>query len=196
MKKDSLISIAAAHGVPVPNNVTSENLRQNITDHLCTGQCHSDTRSTESPEGCSDIESAGQNTASRSELEIFILSSVVSRIKGKPLRRLLRINQIAFDSTCSTSQLRRILRKHIHNLTKGKQSQRRTRFRKQEEKQREEHVRKIREQWPRSVPPSLKEKVLRTCISPWTPFSVDLLHLSGCSLPPLYVCCVKKKGAQ
>jgi hypothetical protein len=69
----------------------------------------------------SDAETQNHVPHAMHVLQVNILSSIQKRVARKPLMHLLRAHHIDFDPSSKLDKLRRILRKYIITLEKGKQ---------------------------------------------------------------------------
>ena len=103
--------------------MSSDDLRESIARHVGIGQCSSANRSYE---GCDSVREA-LHIQFRDGLEdsilagkISLLNAVLTTTNRRTLERLLRANDIAFEKGSKTGHLRRILKRHIKSLQKGK----------------------------------------------------------------------------
>ena len=123
-EKAALQSLAVAHGISMMDRKkSSDDLRESIACHVGLGQCNSSNRSYE---GCDSVREAlriqfGDGLEdSIIAGKISFLSAVFPRTNRRTLERLLRANDIAFEKGSKTGHLRRVLKRHIKSLQKGK----------------------------------------------------------------------------
>ena len=165
LPKHFLLGQAYLHGIQLPPRPTSDKLRSLLLRHVTTGSCASSS-SSEQPTGCSIIvdEYRQQNisgSSSNVHIQIYILSSLVKKLTFNPMRRLLQAHNVEFDEDDSLSKLRRLLKRYIYRLKKGKYSEdRQTNI--DANRARNENARNtLIKSWPNQIPKSLKDKLLK-----------------------------------
>lgn len=119
LSKSDLRTLTAAHGLMLPLTSSKEELRTALTDHISRGDC-----SQAQGDGCTEADRCFRTSLDSNDdcgdMQIYILASLQDRLKGKPLRRLLKHHNIPFNSQDGTAKLRRLLKRHIRMLRKGK----------------------------------------------------------------------------
>ena len=167
MFKPSLLDLANSHGVKFNSTMSSEELKNIISDHLCKGCCFSSTY-----EGCLQVTSILNKKNYDKDVDRFDvrallishLSYLLPKIKLRPLRRLLSQHDISYSLQDNLSSLRRKLKTFIKSLKKGKcQEQKRADHlvkEKEKEDQHESRSLEIHNSWPQIVPQDLKKKVI------------------------------------
>lgn len=156
--KLELQALAIQHCLVVPPGSKPDVIRNIVSEHLAMGKCfYAEGQS--APAGCIN---AVENLArvdeddeddSRIGLQIRLLTSVVSTIKAKPLKRLLDLHEVPFEQGLSLRKLRRKLREYINRLIKGKQVS--------GSRILEERTNHLREKWPSMVSRELKTKIVQ-----------------------------------
>jgi len=167
LPKGSLVAIAEMHRLPFPSPVTVHQLRSMIMLHISSGSCGLLT-SFDSPDNCTKMvsEYAEEKQIPASEvtsadLQVYILTKLMKKLSKGPLRRLLQLHDVEFSPEDSVSKLRRVLKKYITRLKKGKQVEDSHRImaanfaKSVKEKERSKNV------WPQLVSSSLKDKILK-----------------------------------
>jgi hypothetical protein len=143
MFKPSLLDLAYSHGVKCNTRMSSEELKNVLSDHLCKGCCYSSTY-----EGCVQItpilnNKRNEEDVDRSEsnvraLLISHLSYLLPKIKLRPLRQLLSQHNILFSLQDNLSSLRRKLKAFINKKGKHQDQKEADRLAKEKEKE-EQH---------------------------------------------------------
>ena len=145
----SLHGLAKRHGLDPATARNMSALRDDLVTHFTLGLCK-----ISSAHACSSImHESAENVNTAESLKIHILSTIRKTIKRKPLHRLLELHDVPFQANDSTSALRRHLRKHISTLKKGKRSV-------QSGHEHAAALNTIRDEWPRLVSSSLKQKLV------------------------------------
>lgn len=152
-------ALAIQHSLEIPPDARINVLRDMVVEHLATGKCVPENGSV-APAGCRtaingfmDVDDVDEGADElRLKLQIQLLSSVVSTIKAKPLKRLLQLHDIPFDSDIPLRRLRKLLRDYIRALIKGKQVAGKRAV--------DEGRKVLHDAWPTVVPEDLKDKIL------------------------------------
>ena len=98
-------------------NDTLDQLRNNLSSHLASGGC-----SDSSGELCSQIRSfvrvfnAIESQLSRCDPQIHLLSMLTMKVQLRPLRRLLPVLNVQYESNCHLAALRTLLKKYTSQL--------------------------------------------------------------------------------
>lgn len=151
-------ALAIQHGLEISPRAKAGTVREIVREHIVMGKCASEDDQS-GQEGCKnaihslDDGECGDDDGSRINLQIRLLSSVVSTIQLKPLRKLLTIHGVPFEPSFSLRMLRSSLRRHIRVLIKGKRVSTTQAV--------EDGKAVIREKWPSVVPGDLKDKIIQ-----------------------------------
>lgn len=168
MPKIALLALAARHQLQIPARSKVGDIRSMIVAHITGGHCRG-TSNVPSPAACSQvIQNITQHTdfdddGSRTQLKVKILSSLVTRLRVRPLRRLLTTCGVESHPDASRSKLRRILRHHIKGLVRGKNTPYTAR-RAEADREEADRVKKRQEiidQWPNLVHDDVKKNIIR-----------------------------------
>lgn len=96
------------------------------------------------------------------DIQVHILTAIYgSKISYNPLCRMLSTLNIAYEEEDSLRQLRRKLKSYILRLRSGKDNERAEQQNHDEAALHEELLDFLRQSWPRLVPQTLKNKILR-----------------------------------
>lgn len=150
-------ALAIQHGLEISPRAKADAIREIVREHLVMGKCISQDGQS-ARVGCKsaidNLEHVDNydDDGSRLDLQIRLLSSVVSTIQLKPLRKLLTLHGVPFEPSFSLRMLRSRLRRHIKMLIKGKQVSVKQAV--------EDGKANIRDKWPSLVPNDLKSKIV------------------------------------
>jgi hypothetical protein len=149
---ETVRAMCAAHKVPTQNEKVD--LVEDLMGHFTQGDCAENS----SP-GCSSItkevsSSMGVDVCT----QVSVLQHMKSLLSSRQLRRVLDLHGISYDEDDSKKKLKQRLTWYVRSLEKGK-------FKETEAKREEdEHLQKlqeIRKNWPKLVPPQLKETLIK-----------------------------------
>jgi hypothetical protein len=193
LTKDSLISLAQAHSITFPLKCTVTNLRGIISNHLSRGLCASSNAS-----ACIRIaENLSANlkneefdqTVVLSNLEILALSSVLQRIKLRPIRRILDSRNVSYSHTDSLSKLRKHLKSVIIGLKRGKKNADKVAARYALDAEYETNKEKIAKSWPQLVNTNLKDKIVKMFREQTSKVSLSSFTCASCAESALCTNC-------
>ena len=94
------------------------------------------------------------------DLRLYILEAACHKVRLRPLRRILKANNIPFQPMDSLRRLRCILRQFVRSSKKGKRVQRVQQHREQVVREKSEKLDRIREQWPQLIQQNVKDKLV------------------------------------
>ncbi|KAJ3009702.1 hypothetical protein NUW54_g2705 [Trametes sanguinea] len=186
MSTGQLQAIADAHGIQ-HDGVPAEDLLSLISAHIFTGGCHAASRE-DRPSGqvaCEQFEAVAldedtlpDSRFSTDDFQIRLLQSIAGSLSRRALRRLLDAHKVEYNLDDSVSKLRRRVNSYVKSLCKGKQvlrtppqrewnrprSRERERWHRRQSDiaaERERLLRGVRNEWPRLVSSTLKDKLIR-----------------------------------
>jgi hypothetical protein len=148
-----LKSVSAAHGVEIESK---EEGATKILDHITHGKC---AEASDDIPGCKQL---SQNAALQNKdaihLQVALLSKIHDVASKKQLYNVLDVHDIECEPTEKKKKLKAVLKKYIQGIERGKlkeaeaDSETIERLRKLDE---------IRKRWPKLVPSTMKEKIVR-----------------------------------
>lgn len=156
--KRSLQQLAIQHQLNLNDQTSNINsIRAQIVDHISSGSCQASGSGL-----CTSFQDEHQNTAS-SDLEAHVLqfASKKGNISKKMLKRILTSKHIQFQGNDSISHLRKLLRSHATQLRKCKRSEWSQNLHSQEQREHDEKLEKICQNWPQPASMELKEECIR-----------------------------------
>ena len=154
--KRSLRELCTQHGLR-PKTEDLDSMKSELIDHISSGDCQSSDSAS-----CSSFRGDYHNTAA-SDFEAHVLrfASQKGNVSKKVLRRILTCRHIEFDDSDSIGQLRRFLHSYITQLRKGKRSEWTKNMHLQGQREHEEQLENIRQNWPQPVSMECKEQCIR-----------------------------------
>lgn len=165
-RKPVLRTLAESHAVSFEKNDTLDQLRNNLSVHLTSGGCSDSTG-----ELCSHIRSFVQdsnaidNQISRRDLQIHVLSMLTAKVQLRPLRRLLSVLNVQYESNCHLAALRTVLKKYTSQLRASKRSEDRRAAELAAKYLAEADLDRMRnnvqQSWPHVVGEDLKERLVK-----------------------------------
>lgn len=162
---DQLRCRCVSHGI---NNDSledsAESLRVALTEHMARGLCAS-----MEGDACRAVSAAYRAETDAADacrdLRIKYLADAARTFKKRPLIRLLKAEGLACSLSLSLNELRRLLDAHVATLRKAKQSAIRVaKYQQQRADLRDARLSledSLRREWPRSVPDTMKAKLVR-----------------------------------
>ena len=157
--KRSLRELAVQHQLSLPETQAGDvdDIRTRLTEHVSSGGCRASGSGL-----CVSVRGDYHETAF-SDLETHVLqfASVKGNVSKKALKRILTCKGVEFDENGGINYLRKLLRSHVTQLRKGKQSQFSRNARSQEQRDHEEKLEGIRRNWPQPASMELKEQCIR-----------------------------------
>lgn len=161
MNKGELHALARSHGINLLRGATSEDIHSAFVMHVTSGKCGGHSCSA-SLTGCSQLRNEiNQADHDTSDLRLYVLSAVSTKVKLRPLRRILQANNIPFELNDSLSRLRTRLHQYIRTLRKGKNAARIREHRLLPMQERARFLDQVRSQWPQPIDQSIKDSVVQ-----------------------------------
>ncbi|KAJ6629066.1 hypothetical protein B0H10DRAFT_1939964 [Mycena sp. CBHHK59/15] len=182
LPKAALVSLGTLHGVDVGTNPlpTARNL---IATHIASGKCGLH-KSGYCHLGCASLLSLSSNCnknlhVSNMDLEdsitvnfdlaqINILASVMAKLNKRPLRRILQMHKVDFNSSDGTAALHKLLKGYLHRLWHGTKLADRSEARVTDKAlladECERELTALRKDWPQLIPSNHKRSLVRLLI--------------------------------
>jgi hypothetical protein len=163
-----LLTLSSLHCIEHSSQLSKDQLQMLIMNHISDGQCALDNHpQLLTPSGCLRITREFiLDTGPLSEklpsldLQIRILSASVKIMSLKPLRRVLRQQDINFTPNDNLAELRRLLKNYISHLKKSKYNEKRRLKVSKDFATILEEKHLLRENWPRLVSSTLKDNII------------------------------------
>jgi len=158
---EQLVDLVSSHGIDVQGGLVCENLREILMSHLSEGCCAFGRASNP---GCLHVCNEHlllpkDVRTDKRDLQCHLLKTVGPQMAVKPLRRLLRIHSVDYNSDDSLSVLRRKLSNYVSRLEKGKQHEDSVVDRDLSYRRREVLKDEVRRSWPRKIGEDVKKRV-------------------------------------
>ena len=157
--KRSLRQLATQHQLKLHEASDLDDIRTQLVDHISSGTCQAST----SGSGlCASFRDDYDNTASN-DLETHVLqfASKKGNIGKKTLKRILRCRHIEFSDGDSVGYLQKLLRSYTAQLRKGKRSEWSRNLRSEEQREHDEKLEEVRQNWPQPANMEFKEECIK-----------------------------------
>ncbi|KAI0038932.1 hypothetical protein FA95DRAFT_1122722 [Auriscalpium vulgare] len=138
LSRRQLSTLAASHSIETSSDECEDSVRDALVRHMVGGSCRVTNSSLlqagESTlfQGCAEPAPTTDSDSASAHLQIHLLSTVVMKLSRHPLRRLLRLHDVAFEPDDSVGKLRRLLKHYISILKRGKRPADRRRARQEQ----------------------------------------------------------------
>ncbi|KAJ7934430.1 hypothetical protein B0H13DRAFT_2305858 [Mycena leptocephala] len=167
LPKGTLITLALAHGLTVPDDANCTTLRNSIATHIGMGLCTL-RDSAFAAIACSSIIAQPDTLIApetvddpATRLQLYIMHQIAPVLTSRALRRLLDMHGVRYATTDKTSKLRRHLLSFLHRLDRRKGADVDITSLGSERIARRQELKRLRTEWPQVVPDHLKRKLVR-----------------------------------